>query len=205
MLGDLAHPALTAESAHHASGNYGTLDQIAALHWIQQNIAAFGGDPGNVTIFGRSDGGNKVCILMASPLARGLFHRAIMESGQCNDILSPEIKKPIRYEGNLAPGTAEDTGLQLARDLKIPEGPNALAQLRGKTPDELIQSSHGLDMYTNSTVDGWCCRSSRQLFFEREDRQGFPLSWEATMRWRPLQPARRPNDIGFLQNVAEAE
>ena len=154
VLGNLAHPALTAESPHHASGNYGTLDQIAALHWIQRNIAAFGGDPGNVTIFGQSDGGNKVCVLMASPLARGLFHRAILESGQCNDILSPELKKPIRYEGNAGPGTAEDTGLQLAHDLKVAEGPNALAQLRGKTPDELIQASRGL-RHVHQFDGGW--------------------------------------------------
>ena len=170
VLGHLAHPALTSESAHHASGNYGTLDQIAALHWIQRNITAFGGDPGNVTIFGWSDGGNKVCVLMASPLARGLFHRAIMESGQCNDILSPELQKTIRYEGSVGPGTAEDTGLQLARNLKIPEGPNALAQLRGKTPDELIEASHGLDMYTNPTVDGWVLPEQPAVIF-REGRQ----------------------------------
>ena len=80
-LGFLAHPELTRESPHHSSGNYGLMDQVAALEWIHRNIAAFGGDPKNVTIAGQSSGGMSVSILMASPLAKGLFHRAIGESG----------------------------------------------------------------------------------------------------------------------------
>ncbi len=154
-LGHLAHPALTAESPRHASGNYGTLDQIEALRWVQRNIASFGGDPGNVTIFGQSDGGKKVCVLMASQLSRGLFHGAILESGTCTDIVFPELKESIRYEGNFEGGTAEDAGLQLARDLKIADGPNALPELRRKTVNEIVQASGELDIYTNSTVDGW--------------------------------------------------
>ena len=80
-LGCLAHPLLSRESAKGVSGNYLFLDMIAALRWVQKNIAAFGGDPGNVTIFGESGGSAKVVNLMASPLAKGLFHRAIGESG----------------------------------------------------------------------------------------------------------------------------
>ena len=80
-LGFLAHPALSAESTTGASGNYGLMDQQAAMHWVQRNIRAFGGDAHNVTIFGESAGGLSVHLELASPLAAGLFHKAIVESG----------------------------------------------------------------------------------------------------------------------------
>lgn len=80
-IGYMAHPALSKESEHNASGNYGTLDLIASLQWIQDNIERFGGDPANVLIFGESGGGTKTLSLIASPLAKGLFHKAIVESG----------------------------------------------------------------------------------------------------------------------------
>lgn len=82
-LGFLANPELSKESAHGVSGNYGLLDQIAALQWVQRNIRAFGGDPRRVTVFGQSAGSSSVCFLLVSPLAKGLFHRAIMQSGTC--------------------------------------------------------------------------------------------------------------------------
>jgi para-nitrobenzyl esterase len=81
-LGFISHPALSDESGYHASGNYGYMDQIQALKWVNRNIAAFGGDPDNITFFGRSAGAGGIMVLMASPLAQGLFHRAIIHSGQ---------------------------------------------------------------------------------------------------------------------------
>ena len=80
IFGFMAHPALTAESPNHASGNYGFLDQVAALKWVRENIAGFGGDPNNVTIFGESAGGVSVASHLLSPLSKGLFHRAILQS-----------------------------------------------------------------------------------------------------------------------------
>ena len=170
VLGNLAHPALSAESSHHVSGNYGTLDQIAALRWVQRNISSFGGDPGNVTIFGHSDGGNKVCVLLASPLARGLFHRAILESGLCTDVVSPELRKSVHYDGNNDGGTAEEAGLQLALDLKIADSPSVLADLRHKSADEIIRGTGNLALYSNPTVDGWVLLE-QPVFTFREGRQ----------------------------------
>ena len=117
-FGLLAHPALSAESKDGVSGNYLFLDLIASLEWIQKNITAFGGDPDNVTIFGESGGGAKVSIMMVSPLAKGLFHRAICESGTATAILKGM---------NLA--EAEAIGEKLFKKLGI-SGKNALEEAR---------------------------------------------------------------------------
>ena len=91
VLGFFAHPELSAEAPSHTSGNYGLLDMIAGLRWISRNIAAFGGDPARVTIFGESAGGIAVSMLCASPLAKGLFHGAISQSGGS---FGPSSKNP---------------------------------------------------------------------------------------------------------------
>lgn len=175
-LGFMAHPALTAESRQRSSGNYAILDQIAALEWIQRNIAKFGGDPNNVTIFGESAGGVMVCYLMASPLARGLFHRAIMQSCTCRDYISPELKRSRHYF--LGNGTSEDTGLRLARAAGVSDGPRALLELRRKTPRELIEAQGkdpALNFYAGGTVDGWVLKEQPALTFQHGRQAKVPV------------------------------
>lgn len=104
VFGFLAHPALSAEDpGHPGSGNYGLQDQTAALRWVRDHIAAFGGDPGNVTIFGQSAGAISVCAQLASPAAGGLFHRAIVESGPCALPL-PTLESAYRLGERVATG-----------------------------------------------------------------------------------------------------
>ncbi len=99
-MGFLAHEKLAEEDPHGSTGNYGMLDQLKALEWVKNNIENFGGDPDNVTIFGESAGGWSVCALVASPLAEGLFHRAIMESGSCSSTAT--LEEGFEYGRKLA-------------------------------------------------------------------------------------------------------
>jgi para-nitrobenzyl esterase len=117
VFGFLAHEAFQQEDPDRSVGNYGMMDQITTLRWVHNNIARFGGDPGNVTIFGESAGGWSVCNLIACPAARGLFHAAIQESGGCNRTLT--LASGLQY------------GTELAAALGCP-GPDAAACLRAK-------------------------------------------------------------------------
>ena len=133
-LGWFAHPALSAESEAGVSGNYASLDQIEALKWVKNNISNFGGNPNNVTIFGESAGGQAVGTLLSSPLSKGLFHKAISQSG--SGILGTRFLKD-----NSRNRSAEDIGLELAEYFGVNNDEKALENLRNIPAEEFIQIS----------------------------------------------------------------
>lgn len=173
-FGFLAHPALTAESDHHSSGNYGLLDQLQALKWIHNNVAQFGGDPARVTVMGQSAGAVDICLLMSSPLAQGLFEAAILESGECQSTLNEDIRTQQHY--NLISGTGEEMGERLANDLRVPNSPNALQKLRSISAAAILKTwSKDRQVHFDAIVDGWIIPEQPAKIFEQGRELRIPI------------------------------
>jgi len=166
IFGFFSHPGLSKESASKTSGNYGLLDQIEALKWVQKNIASFGGDPTRVAIAGQSAGAFSVNYLVASPLAKGLFQRAIAESGGA--VLPTN---PLSGQQNLK--DAEQRGIEFARSMKV----NSIAELRAKTASELM----AVRAMTSPIVDGYVIPKPLFQIFSEGKQNDVPvlMGWNA--------------------------
>jgi para-nitrobenzyl esterase len=176
-FGFLAHPELTAESAQRSSGNYAILDHVAALQWVQRNIAAFGGNPANVTIFGESAGSWSVNVVQATPLAKGLFHRAIGESG-------------AQFARNPRLADAEKGGVALAKAV----GADSLAALRAVPAEKILEVQ---SFRSGANVDGWVLPDEVRALFAQKKQNDVPiLVGSNANEWTTLSsPAQFPKTV----------
>jgi para-nitrobenzyl esterase len=181
-FGFFAFPALSHERPDETKGNYAYMDQIAALQWIKRNIAVLGGDPNNVTIFGFSAGGVSVHSLLASPMARGLFHKAIGESGGSRD--SVLTARPMRQDGvdPNYPVSAETIGMEFARSMGI-EGTDqaALAKLRALSAEEVLRGApaqpgvRGPSYETTPILDGRLVTETAETAYKAKRQPRVPI------------------------------
>jgi len=169
-FGFMAHPALSAESEKGVSGNYGILDHIAALEWVRDNIAGFGGDPDNVTIFGESAGGASVYALLATPLAKGLFHKAISQSTW---ITSTNVTHLKFHNGFTESSEAKAHRAITAKldELGISNGDDLLATMRSLSAEDIMSMRFQVSL----TEDGWVLPKSPAEIFREGSHNAVPL------------------------------
>jgi para-nitrobenzyl esterase len=202
-LGFLSHPAFTAESPHHASGNYGLMDQQAALRWVQSNIARFGGDPANVTIFGESAGGQDVGLQMLSPLARGLFAKAIAESGTAGFGVPPRSLAENERLGAMVLARADARPGATAAELRAL--PLQALVAAGETTDALAIPDDSF-IWMQAVIDGWVIRETPRASLEAGRTSSAPMILGVNARELSLYggPARARAEIDRAFGAAAA-